>query len=285
MNYDITHLEKYIQNNFDRNWEIGVSTLTYPQDPVKAIKELASSGLNVHRIELGLGRRVKFGNYIGKLLKLKEEHGLKFSVHVPFLYDDLAHPHPEIRETIVSEAKKSIQLADLIGSDWVVVHPGGIFLDQTLPEVPELEPLKDPRETYLDNSRSSIARLGDYSASRDITLCVENLPYGLGWNRKEIENLIAHSENTKFILDIGHANVANSLWDLLALNPLHFHFHDNEGSQDRHLKLGAGNIELKNVVKSMIENGGDKIIVLELYTLSDIKESINHLTGLIKNMR
>lgn len=284
MNQSISKIEGQLKEQYDSIWQIGVSTLTYSHDPVKAIKEMLNSDQSVRRIELGLARRVRFGKYIEELLKLKENNNLEYSVHIPFLYDDLAHPHPAIRENNINEAKRSIELADIVQASWVVVHPGHQFFDQILPAVPELEPLKEPRESYLANSQSSIRELSRYSASRNIDLCVENLPFGLGQTEQELQQLSSDSINTRFLLDIGHAHISRTLSELLRLEPTYFHFHDNEGKEDQHLKLGAGNLDLRGVIEKMISQGGTKYIIFELYTLNDIRESLSYLGNILDHL-
>lgn len=274
MNQDIAKIEQLAKDHLGQEWEIGISTLTYPHDPVRAIKELIEAGIEVQRIELALGRRVKFGGYIDDLLTLKKRHGLEFSVHVPFLYDDLAHPHPEIRKVHVSEVRKTIELADLLGASWVVVHPGHLFFEDSLPTVDALDSLRESRELYLQNASSSIAELVDYPPLKDIDMCIENLP-SLGQNKKEIEKLIPNSSRAQFLMDFGHANIPKTISELLSLKPHHFHLHDNKGKQDQHLKLGAGNVDLTKMIRNMLDYGGKKIIILELYSLSDITESLN----------
>lgn len=284
MNNIIEEIEKLTEEHFGRSWEIGFSTLNYPHNPYRATKEIFDGGLNFPRVELGLGRRVKFGDYIDEFRDMIQSKDVKLSVHVPFLYDDLAHPHPEMRDVFLNEARKSIELADLLGADWVVVHPGYLFLDQSMPDVPALEPLKEPRERYLERSRDSISELAKYSQPKNITLCVENIPYGLGQGKEEIEKLITDVSGTEFLLDIGHAHIAGRLQELLSLQPSVYHFHDNMGEEDQHLRLGQGNIDLAGVLRKMSANAGKKMVILELYTLEDVEKSLEVFRKTIESL-
>lgn len=280
---DIAKIEQLAQDKFGQEWEIGISTLTYPHNPVKAIEEFVEAGVTTHHIELALGRRVKFGGYIETLLEQKERYDLKFSVHVPFLYDDLAHPHPEIRKVNLSEAHKAIEFADILGASWVVVHPGHLFLEDSLPPIDALEPLRETREFYLENASSSITELADYLPRQDIDLRIENLP-SLGQNKREIQKLIPNSPRAQFLMDFGHANIPETTSDLLTLDPDHFHLHDNGGEEDRHMKLGAGNIDFKTLFKKMSEYGSKKVIILELYRLSDVTESLEYFVETLEGI-
>ncbi|MBS3825171.1 sugar phosphate isomerase/epimerase [Candidatus Bipolaricaulota bacterium] len=283
MTQDIAKIEQLAGDRFGQEWEIGISTLTYPHDPVKAIEEFVEAGVSIHHIELALGRRVKFGGYIETLLEQKERYDLKFSVHVPFLYDDLAHPHPEIRKVNLSEAQKAIELANRLGASWVVVHPGHLFLEDSLPPVDALEPLQETREFYLENASSSITELADYLPRQDIELRIENLP-SLGKNKKEIRQLIPNNSRTLFLMDLGHANIPETTSNLLTLEPDHFHLHDNGGKEDRHMKLGAGNIDFSKIFKTISTYGDKKVIILELYRLSDVKESLEYFVEILEEM-
>lgn len=275
---NITDFQRMVEEGLDSEVILGVSTLTYPHDPVKAIEELVEAELKPRRVEIALGKPLENQAEVNqKLIELKEAHGLSYSVHVPFLYDDLAHPEEIIRKGYIDLAKDSIDAAAELEARHVVVHPGDRFFDRALPPIDELDPLKIPREEYVRNSLQSLNTLSEYATPRDVNLLVENLPGGLCDFPEEVERIVSSQPNAEFLLDTGHGNVSGTLYELLELEPKYFHFHDNSGEEDAHLKLGQGNINLTRLLKGLKDYGNEKTIILELYSLEAVVDSVESL--------
>lgn len=275
---DTLHIQKRVSDVLNEKWEIGVSTSIIPNNPVEAIKKLLESNLALSLFELDLCTRVEQKPIKNELVKLKKENDLTYSVHVPWLYDDLAHPHPGIRETHIDEAKKTISFASKIKAKSVVLHPGRLFFRDTLPPVKKLSALKLPRDHYFENSLNSLRKIGKFSADYETKLYLENLPFGLCKDPKETKSLIQLIQNMSFLLDIGHANISGGLDKFLDLRPNYFHFHDNHGEEDEHLELGAGNIDLANLLQKISAYKSEKkTIILELYYINGIKGSFRKL--------
>ncbi|MBS3787588.1 sugar phosphate isomerase/epimerase [Candidatus Bipolaricaulota bacterium] len=273
---NIAQLQQEMEDTLGSELTLGVSTLTYPHDPVQATEEFLEAGLEPHRVEIALAKPLENpGKAIQELRALKNKHELAYSVHVPFFYDDLAHPEEAIRKVYVDFARDSIDMASELGARHVVVHPGGRYFDQVLPPEEALEPLKVPREEYVRNSLRSLNTLSEYAYSCGVELLIENLAGGLCDNPEEVDHLISPWPNASFLLDTGHGNVSGTLHELLELKPLYFHFHDNSGEEDDHGKLGEGNIDLARLLDQLRDYGGKKTIILELYSLEDVIGSLN----------
>jgi len=278
---NIPQIERTLKDKFGFEAKIGASTLTYPGNPVKAINEFLGAEIGLNRYEITLGKPLdNQEKAIEKLKSLSQEEQLEYSAHVPFLYDDIAHPHPGIREVHVNEAKRTIDLAAEIGANRVVVHPGDRFFDSILPPNETLDSLKVPREEYLRNSRESLQAIGNYAGSQGVTLLVENLARGLCDLRKEMRETLASTPNSEFLLDIGHANVSGTIDELLDLEPSFFHFHDNDGEKDSHSELGQGTIDLTKLMKGLAQYPGEKTIIFELYGLKDLTESLEKIQSI-----
>ncbi|MBS3812495.1 sugar phosphate isomerase/epimerase [Candidatus Bipolaricaulota bacterium] len=267
-------IEQEVSRRFNRHWNMGVSTLMYPHDPVRAINEIFETGLGLNRIEIGLGKPLEENEALDDLSRLKESRDIDYSLHVPFLFDDIAHPHPAVRRAFVDEALNSIDLAVEVGAEDLVIHPGYLALNQSLPDVKALNYLKQPREQYLENSISSLKDIARYNRSHDVTLFVENLPFGLCDTLPELKRVLNEVDGMSFILDVGHANVSSSLEDFLELEPSYLHLHDNLGSEDEHLRLGAGNLDFQNLFSRVLQQEGEKKMTLELYTVDDVVDSL-----------
>ncbi|MBS3765991.1 sugar phosphate isomerase/epimerase, partial [Candidatus Bipolaricaulota bacterium] len=228
--------------------------------------------------EIALGKPLENQEEVNqKLIELKEEHGLSYSVHVPFLYDDLAHPEEGIRKAYVDLARDSIDSAVQLGANHLVVHPGDRFFDRVLPPSEALDPLKIPREAYIRNSLRSLSALSEYALPREVDLLVENLAGGLCDAPEEVERLVSPWPNTSFLLDTGHGNVSGTLYELLELEPQYFHFHDNSGDEDGHLSFGRGTIDIGRLLSKLKNYGEEKNIIIELYSLEDVLNTMNVL--------
>lgn len=275
---NIPEFERMMEEELGSEVSVGISTLTYPHDPVQAIEELIEAELDPRRVEIALGKPLENQAEVNqKLIELKDAHGLSYSVHVPFLYDDLAHPEEGIRKAYVDLARDSIDTAAQLGARHVVVHPGGRFFDRVLPNSEALDPLKIPREDYVRNSLRSLTALSEYALPREVELLVENLPGGLCDVPEEVERIVSSQPNPEFLLDTGHGNVSGTLYELLELEPQHFHFHDNSGDEDAHLSLGRGTIDIGRLLSKLKNYGGEKNIIIELYSLEDVLKTMNVL--------
>lgn len=195
---------------------------------------------------------------------------------MPFLYDDLAYPHPQVRKAFVDEALNSVDLAVKVGADDLIIHPGDLSRNQ-LPDVKPLNLLKLPRSEYLQNSLSSLKKIVRYNKLHEVNLLVENLPYGLCDTSREVEEFLSELEELNFILDVGHAHVSGKLDGLLELHPTYLHLHDNCGNDDDHLRLGGGNLNFSDLFKKVLARRGEKKMTLELYSVEDIVRSLEFM--------
>ncbi|GEM_PF-1141191 len=273
----VTKIKNKISDKFNSDWTIGISTLIYPHHPVMAINKIMKAGLGVERIELGLGLPLEDRDTVDTLIELKEKYTLDYSVHVPFLYDDLAHPHPDVRRAYVNEAMKSIDLCTLVNAPDLVLHPGHLSVNNSLPDVEALQYLKKPREYYFENSLASLTKIVNYNQLHDINLLIENLPFGLCDQPSEVTQMVNQFSGMNFILDVGHGNVSGTLDQLLDLKPNYFHLHDNHGKQDQHMGLGKGNLNFKQIFRAATNNKGKQKMTLELYSIEDIVKSLQYI--------
>lgn len=280
----VNEIENTVREKFNSNWTIGISTLIYPHDPVMGIKEITGSDLGVKRIELGLGLPLEDNDKVDRLIELREKYELEYSVHVPFLYDDLAHPHPDVRRAYTNEAIKSIDLCTLLDAPDLVLHPGHLSINHSLPDVKALGYLKKPREYYLENSLSALVKIASYNKLHNINLLIENLPFGLCDHATEVNNFLSRVSGSHFILDVGHANISGTLDQLLDLKPNYFHLHDNHGKQDQHMRLGKGNLDFTKVFKAAVTNKGQQTMTLELYSIEDIVKSLQFIREKIREI-
>lgn len=275
---NIASLEEKLEAATGSNWTLGVSTLISPDDPVKGVNEILETNVGFQRIEVALAKQLDDEERcVNQLIELRRKHNLRYSVHSPFLYDDLAHPKEEIRKINVSEGRKAIDLAARIGARHAVFHPGDLYYRQNLPSMEVFEPFRKPREKYLRSSLQSLTTLTEHATSHGVVPLIENLSSGLCDRPEEVRYLLSRLENSKFLLDIGHANISGTLEELLELNPQYFHFHDNDGEGDDHSPLGKGTIDPDKLFDRLMDCEGKKTILFEHYSLEDVLTSLDVL--------
>lgn len=173
-------------------------------------------------------------------IDILDSYNLKYTVHSPIININIASLNDAIKEASISEIKKSIDLANEINSDIVVVHPGSIpFLG------------KDFKKEILDISKESIKEIGDYGKELGVHATIENMPEIEGYiykNIKELDELLT-SLNMYMTLDIGHAyNSGFSQNEMYFDSIKHIHISDNNGDYDSHYSLGEGSIDFKTCI-------------------------------------
>ncbi len=177
-------------------------------------------------------------------------------VHAPEFWDrtlvDLCSTDERKRSDSISLMQKSIDLArDMAkhfkGIPKVIVHPGGMTLDQ---------PIHDNRKLY-DNLGRSIEHID----SKGVELLLENLPphpwyFGGQWvtnafmDSREIHNFIAarglkicfDSSHSKLYCNWAHVDFYEQVRTLLPFTR-HLHLSDASGLDGEGLQIGEGNID------------------------------------------
>ena len=198
-----------------------------------------------------------------------ESYNLKYSIHSPFMDVNIASLQEKSRLNSLSQIKESIDLANKINAECVVVHPGLMpFLAR---------PFEDKVYT---SANESIIELGKYGNDLGVCVTVENMPTFEGMiyqNMVELDKML--TENEMFMtLDIGHANHAGYSADEMYFDSIkHIHAHDNYGDDDSHLALGEGSIDLKHIINKFESKNYDGIYIIEVNDEDSIKKSYEYI--------
>ncbi|WP_295618350.1 sugar phosphate isomerase/epimerase [uncultured Methanobrevibacter sp.] len=208
-----------------------------------------------------------------ELIDLINSYNLKYTVHAPFIEVNPASINPALSKDSINEIKRSIDLANELDSDIVVIHPGRSIFDND--------------NEYMDEvyaiAEDSLKTIGDYAKDNGVITCIENLPKIRGFMYQDIYQLQESLEriNLPMTLDIGHAYTAGfAVDDLYFKNIKHIHIHDNDGVHDSHLPWGEGIIDFKRFFEIFSKNGYDGIYNLELSSKDYVEKSIQYLKGL-----
>ena len=202
--------------------------------------------------------------------EILESFDLKYSVHSPFMDVNIAAVQEKSRNNSIEQIKESIDLANEINAEAVVVHPG-------------LAPFL-ANKYFLDKvyefANESIKELGDYGKDLGVLTTIENMPTFDGMiyqNLNDLHDLLV-SLDMSMTLDIGHANHAGYAPDEMIFDSIkHIHAHDNFGDDDAHLTFGEGSIDLKDIFSRLEEKNYDGIYIIEVNDNDSIKKSYEYL--------
>ncbi|MDO5859428.1 sugar phosphate isomerase/epimerase [Methanobrevibacter sp.] len=194
-----------------------------------------------------------------------QSYNLKYSIHSPFMDVNIASLQEKSRSNSIEQIKNSIDLANKIDAECVVVHPG-------------LMPfLARPFEYKVyEVANSSIKELGDYGKDLGVNVSIENMPTFEGMIYKDMKKLdeILREYEMSMTLDIGHANHVGYSADEMYFDSIkHIHAHDNYGDDDSHLALGEGSIDLKRIINTFESKNYDGIYIIEVNDKDSIKKS------------
>ncbi len=202
--------------------------------------------------------------------EILESYSLKYSIHAPFMDVNIASPQDQSRLNSIAQIKSSIDLANEINAEAVVVHPGLIsFLAN-----------KYFKKEVYEFANQSIKEIGDYAKNLGVMATIENMPNFesmIYQNIADLNQLLVKNE-MHMTLDIGHANHVGYAPDEMIFDSIkHIHVHDNLGDDDSHLPLGEGSIDLKYIINTLESKNYDGIYILEVNDYDSIKKSYEYM--------
>ncbi len=175
----------------------------------------------------------------------------------------LADAYPGVRRVAVEETVKGLDICRHLGVPKAVLHPG--YLTGMIRH----EPGKG-RELALD----SLAKVLDAAATRDVTICLENMFPRSGWMYKpeEFAMVLERFPGLMMTLDLGHAAIQappdrlRRLIETGGRRIRHLHVSDNTGRDDDHLPVGAGGIDIAGALAALKAAGYDQTMTLEVFS-------------------
>ena len=198
---------------------------------------------------------------------------LKYTVHAPFIEVNPASVNPALRKASIDEIKRSVDLANTLDSDIVVIHPGRSIFNND----------KEYMKSVYKIAEDSLKAVGEYAKDNGVNACIENLPRLRGFMYQDIHQLNDSLEriDLPMTLDIGHAYTAGfTVDDVCFKNIKHIHIHDNDGVHDSHLPLGEGIIDFKRLFEIFEKSKYDGIYNFELGSKEYVEKSILCLKSL-----
>jgi sugar phosphate isomerase/epimerase len=211
--------------------------------------------------ELGASEVRELGNAL-------EGYGVACTVHAPFMDLSPGGYDREVRRITREKLKKSVEMAILLHAKGIVCHPG---YDKWRFDRNEKLWLDGSIETWTEVIRE---------AKGGPLVMVENI---FEEQPSTLIELLGHfkDENLWFCFDSGHFNLFSSVSLDGWLMPLkdsigEMHLHDNHGSWDEHLPVGAGTFPFREL-KAFLKGSSDIIFTSETHGEDRAVESIKKL--------
>jgi sugar phosphate isomerase/epimerase len=255
--------------------EIGLSTLYCLGEPfeevIKRLPKVETSYIEI--VDDGFHTLSK--QRVFTLKNIGDSYGLKYSVHAPFADVNIASPSKPMLKAMLKRLERSISCTSDLNAYLWVFHPGlKTGISMFYPGMDWLQNLKTSRLLF------KIA--GDYG----VKIAIENVPEPYPFIMKSVEDFIKFyeevNEDIGMVFDVGHANLNRQIDGFLttfADKIVHIHAHDNDGKSDRHLRIGNGNIDWKNVVNLLRRISYDKVVIVESF--EHVEECMHKLQQLL----
>ena len=194
---------------------------------------------------------------VKKILQLKKKYNLEFIGHTPWDLP-ISSPYASVREAALYEYLKCLSVFSKLSVKLVNVHPS-------------LSESSDAESVIKDNIRF-FNRIVKIAKKKDIVIMMENT-VSLFNDLGVMARILKETPGLKLHWDVGHANLGNDgerktrlAFHNFKNKIFHMHFSDNNGKDDQHLPLGAGNINWAMIIKTIKEYKYNKTITLEIHS-------------------
>jgi len=221
------------------------------------------------------------------LTALRQDSGLTFSVHLPSMGGlDISSSVQAIRSASLETFQTIVKITSPLTPENYILHVAGMIQEATNSDVvgQGASPL---RRLLLENVYRCVDRMSDFLLPE--TICIENLPSF----PMEFLAPIVEKTHASVCLDVGHLALRGE--PLSSFLGRYFerirevHLHDVERvhhgpnvlSQQDHVALGEGSLDLEGIVRALHEHGFCGPVVLEVLR-GDGLSSITRLKHLLQ---
>jgi sugar phosphate isomerase/epimerase len=186
---------------------------------------------------------------------------------------NVAEPHPEIRAGVKTHLVEYLRLASDLGATRLVVH-GGVHFDSST------------RAQVLEAAADTLSAAASGAVNSGVTLVLENMNVlnseidYFGTTADDILDILdaVDSPALRACADLGHAHLLPggipAFVTALAQHIDYVQLTDNDGFVDRHLRLGAGTVDLTAVATSLAAIAYTGPVVIELDDEADRRTSL-----------
>lgn len=235
-----------------------IGAMNHPQHRVEdEIVWMAEMGLDFIDLTLEPPAAGHWQIDVESVQELLKETGLGVIGHTAY-YLPLGHPFEEVRTGAVSAFASTLQVLAKLGACCMNIHPDF------------KAPMHDAAFSVEQNLKS-IRDLLPLARRLDMELMIENLPGDVN-DVPQLARFLEAVPELGLHLDIGHTNLmvphntTGAIMERYGNRVRHVHLHDNRGTVDEHLPLGAGNLDLEGSIRSLKTAGYDGTITLEVFS-------------------
>ena len=252
--------------------KIGASMLATEDRTIEEALEYFDNNRYIDYVEVLHDYPYRGLNEDKELIDIINSYDLKYTIHSPFIDLNIASLNPAMADFSADEIKRSIDLANMIDSNIVVVHPGTIGFNG-----------RGEEDLIYQISEEHLKDIGDYAKDNGVDACIENLPNIVDFMFMDVNQLndTLVKLDLPMTLDIGHAHTNGFTPDEIYFDSIkHIHVHDNPGDDDTHLALGDGTFDVNGFFDVFTKNKYDGIYMLELVNVDFIEKSLKYMKNL-----
>jgi sugar phosphate isomerase/epimerase len=209
-------------------------------------------------------------------------------VHLPHALD-VGSPAERVRSASVEELKACLDTVAAVGADKAVVHPTSTARERTWTD-----------GVVRDWILESIREVDDYGETRDVEVCMENIP-GSRFELGDFDRFFADTE-CSMTLDTGHARISGHAEERIAefldahqQRVSHVHVNDNKQflvgdtgrPADDHVPTGSGDLDFVQLFTVLAATDWEGTLSLEVQTgnLDYIAVSKDQLDTMLETAR
>ena len=257
---------------------------------LQAIRQIVTNhGLDAVELTLDLHAiypQVFDSRFYQSVAELQQTLGFLCTVHLPFLWIELASLNEQIREASIASLRQAIEVTRAIDVHTYVLHLWGFTTMQVLSQLQDSVQRELVTGVLMSQASRSLAALCEVIDPAD--LCVENLEDSLF----ELAVPIVEKHGTSICLDVGHLALqggsALGFLDQHRDRIREVHLHDaivpgtGEWQTARdHLALGRGDLDHEAFLDKLAEIGYEGPIILELNSEADLVQSLERLESVM----
>ncbi len=212
---------------------------------------------------------------VASLKRLSRQRGISYSVHGPICDLNLATLNYDVSNLVMKRLENSMGHASSLEATIWILHPG------THGALSWVTPGED-----LKANLSRIRLLKQLGDRFNVGILLENISANLAilGRASDFHQLYREWRNAPgMTLDIGHASIrgeTRKYLPSLANHVKHVHAHDNDGTIDKHMQVGAGRVDWKWTIRALTDSEFQGKIVVE-----SVKGPFASLTSLQKLLK
>lgn len=255
-----------------------ISSSVYKKDfnKVRALAEQLKTGVEISRFYDFYNIDDNYEQVLSEIKDTFSDFKNGLTTHAFFFNLSVVSRDRAIKEISIKRAEQSLRAATELNADTVVFHTGfNAFLKHN-----------DSKKLFIDNYIIFWQNFIKEFEKANIIAVLENVQEH---NPEFVNNIIkeVNSPNLKASVDTGHANIHSELpvvdWIKGYNSKLHhMHWHNNFGDDDAHNSILNGNIDFKEVIKTLKNYNLSPKIVFEIFDEKDVIESVNYFNEISK---